>query len=313
VIELYPTDKLISTIDEYLDSCYINEEERRTFYEYLNNLITQFERSKFRRGYFEQKKILQQYEEKLNGLYNYNKEKKLIFYSSLVLVLIRRNIGNLPKMNYPLEIINNFLEEFKRIATKNMFNSMLSYVDLISNDKFLKDLALSRMILLPVGPQLLETGNLPLKTLYSGGPRQLLLVYRYLLFELRGITPYYKMKMHQLDPLLISKFNYNGWLKMLNLCARLLIINKDIKGLTGTSWFFDPQLVLLNDEMSYIHTLFKERGALFFKQKSSPNVIKDALFLSKTRKTLFEKGEYFPTEYIMIISRNNILANEKID
>jgi hypothetical protein len=164
------------------------------------------------------------------------------------------------------------------------------------------------MRLIPVGPQYIEIGKISRRFLFTGGVKQ---SFSRLLFVVQhgGFSGYYKLTTNQLDPDLVVQFNPAGWDKLLLCVGKLLKKNNQIKGVIGTSWFFDPQLETIDPNIAYIREKLVSRGGRLFKHRTDAHTIKDATFMNNKRKLLYQENLYKPSNYMMILPRKEFLRN----
>lgn len=244
----------------------------------------------------------------LNDFSAKNKAVIGIYYNLLLLTFIMKSTAKLSRLDFPDEVLNEFRMKFGRIQKKISTWSETIVYQPLENDKYLKDLAICRLILIPIGPQYVEIGKISRRFLFTGGMMQF---FSRLLFVLQrgGFSGYYKLTTNQLDPDLVVQFNPQGWDKLLLCAAKLLKKNNQIKGIIGTSWFFDPQLETIDPNIAYIREKFVSRGAKLFQHRIDAHTIKDAIFMNNKRKSLYQENLYKPSNYLMILPRKEFLRN----
>jgi hypothetical protein len=89
--------------------------------------------------------------------------------------------------------------------------------------------------------------------------------------------------------------------------ADLLKQHPRIRGLAGTSWYYDPEVSRISPRLSYLHDRPKERGAFFLRHGTDSNVISNATMKSATRRRLHLEGKYLPVSYSMLWPRRELL------
>lgn len=278
LLESHPIDKLISLFDQQF---YLKE------YSFLSNKILKFNESLLKENI-------------------HNKQLVGTYYNLILVTCIYNSKFKIDASNYSQEIIREYEIRFNRITKKISTHSENDEYQPITDDKFLKNLAICRLHFIPLGAQYIETGKISRMFLFLRGLPQFLKGLK-IIVRLGGFSPYYKLTTNQLDPELISNFNSAGWDKLLVLTGELMERNKSIKGLTGRSWFFDPQLELLDKDITYIRHKFIQAGAEFFFHRAEDQVIKDAIFLNQKRKNLYLEKVYHPRSYLMILPREKLL------
>lgn len=105
----------------------------------------------------------------------------------------------------------------------------------------------------------------------------------------------------------LEEFNEEGWDKFYLLIAELLLRRKNVRGLVGTSWFYDPQLVNVSPKLSYLQLRQLERGAFLMRHRGTESDIKFATKTSPTRRRLYEEEGYMPVSYSLVWGRNKLL------
>jgi hypothetical protein len=112
---------------------------------------------------------------------------------------------------------------------------------------------------------------------------------------------------HHVDSRYVSEFTEEGLEKFYLRVADLLERNKSIKGLTGTSWYYDPEVAKVSPRLAYLQ-LLGERGAFFLRHGTGPSAVANATKTSETRRRLYQEGKYIPTSYSMLWPRKAMLA-----
>ncbi len=243
-----------------------------------------------------------------SDIINYSNKKTMAIYHKLLLVNLLLDaevkINNNKKLTPYIK--NLYFKNFTRIIS-NMESDQDVDNYLYPNDKFHKILSICSLRLLPLGAQKINIQGFSRQFLFKKGIGQLIKGIFYILFDLKGSTPLYEMHTDSNDPDLMSKFNEKGWIDFYKRVADLLILNPQIKGIFGSSWFFDPQLGEISPRLDYLRKIvIKNGGKLFFigTEKSS---IQLAILKSKTRKNLYQEGKYVPTNYMVIWSREKLI------
>jgi hypothetical protein len=106
----------------------------------------------------------------------------------------------------------------------------------------------------------------------------------------------------------LEEFNEAGWDKFYLRVAEVLARRQHVRGLALTSWFYDPALLEISPRLAYLQTRPQERGAHLMKHGSSDHAIEFATRTSETRRHLYEKGQYLPTEYSILWGRRELLT-----
>ncbi len=106
----------------------------------------------------------------------------------------------------------------------------------------------------------------------------------------------------------LVEFNEAGWDVCYRRIADLLLHFPDVRGMMGTSWFYDPALITISPRLAYLQLRPTERGAFLIRHGTSRIDIERATQTSKTRRTLYETGEYRPTAYTLVWPRRQLIA-----
>jgi len=208
----------------------------------------------------------------------------------------------------------NLHEDINCLYTAN-FNRILKQMEtvnepgfyLYSHDKFFKDLGICSFFLIPAGAQKIHLDTLPYYFLYKKGIRQFFKGICLLLFELKGIRPLFQMHTDSNDSDLMADFNSTGWENFYIRTARILEQQEDIKGIFGSSWFFDPQLSKISPRLEFLRNIVEQGGGKVFYIGTSSHDIKNALLKSTTRRKLYNAGKYLPANHIVIWPRQKLI------
>lgn len=174
------------------------------------------------------------------------------------------------------------------------------------NDLFAKDLGLCRLKLVPCGSEFVELyGGIPRSTLFRGGVSQLLRMGFFIAIRVRGFKPLYDSHW---DRRLVRQFSKEGYDLCYMRIAELLKLHPEVKGLCGSSWWFDPEVENVVPELVFLRAVPEENGARFFRVGTDVAAIKDATLFSGKRKTLVEAGKYKPCRFMMVWPRDSILT-----
>lgn len=189
-------------------------------------------------------------------------------------------------------------DEYLRRMKGSLFESSYSFPSL---DVFWKELGVARLQLFPLTSGVAESfSGFGIKQGLTCNPIQMV-KFTNILFNL-GRKPYFRTHVH--TPLL-NNFNEDGWVESYLQIAERLKRNKQIKGLVRGGWFFDPKVKAISPRLSYLYDLPKSNGASFFRIEK--DYTGNAIATSKTRRDLFEKGLYTPTNYLVIWPREKLI------
>ena len=206
-----------------------------------------------------------------NDIIKYTNDETLELYHKLILViLIRRTQDKLENKKLPQDIKMLCSTNFEKILRNIEFNVNPYGFYQYQNDKFCKALAVCNLRMIPVGAQKIHLDGLPRRFLFKNGWRQLVKGIIFVSLELGGFKYFYQMHTDSNDPDLMADFNFKGWSLFYKRVAELLKKNDKIKGVFGSSWFFDPQLEKISPRLVYLRKIVTKNGANYFIWDSAP-------------------------------------------
>lgn len=159
---------------------------------------------------------------------------------------------------------------------------------------------------IPCGAQLLDLrSSIPLSSavLSVFRERSFNSLIRY--FRCKGLGTWFR---GHTDIEYLQEFNEEGWDMFYLRIAGLLQRRKHVRGLVGTSWFYDPKLVNISPRLSYLQQRQLDRGAYLMRHRGTESDIKFATKASKTRLHLYQQGKYTPISHSLIWGRNELLT-----
>jgi hypothetical protein len=225
------------------------------------------------------------------------------YHKYLLIYIINENIYTLSALDICDTVLSLYFYEFKRIISECSSNSD-SFYD-YSNDLFCKDLAIATLQMFPAGVLKAEyLSGVPRRCMLSNRGMDVFKWYR-LLRQVKNFYPYYEI---HLDVRYREKFSPEGWDAALRIVGDMLVLNPNIKGITGASWFFDPQIATVTPRLKYLRMLIEEHGGYFFKYKKDEHTAMLATLSSKNRRNLYESGAYSPASYFMVWPRQDVLS-----
>jgi hypothetical protein len=232
-----------------------------------------------------------------------------LYHKCLLLALIIRALEtSLGNMKIPDEIRGYYHLNFERITGDIENGTQEPGFYRYPDDKFMKDLGVCSLCLIPAGVQKLDLSTLPLIFLYRNGPAQLVARLRFIFLELGGMSPLFNQHTDSHDPHLMAQFNPEGWRRTYMRFADIVAMNPEIRGVYGQTWFLDPQLDRVSPKLAYVMHINQTNGAAIFQLGSSPQGIADATFKSPTRRRLYELGEYIPQDYMQVWTRKKLIS-----
>lgn len=242
------------------------------------------------------------------GIIEMSDKRVMELYHQLVMATLLVKARDLPGLlNSPGDVRELFRMNFDRILRMIEGGRAKPGYFLYPGDKFTKDLGICRLSMIPLGAQKVYTGRMSRGFLFKGGWSQFWRGLRLILLETKGFQPIYRMHTDSRDRDLMKEFNADGWLRFYRRTAELLKINPKIKGVCGTSWFFDPIIKEISPELAYLREIALKSGARIFRTATTEGTINDALFMAPKRMKLHKEGKYRPRAFIMVFPRKQLL------
>lgn len=235
--------------------------------------------------------------EQLHGRIAIARYKKLLCLYLMDNLSIRLESVSIPKKIKDLYpgVINFILTDIIETTDDNY----------LVNGNRIRDLKLLAFHTLPVGAELVDIASFVPNNIYRyRGWRQNMRNIYNVYGRLGGRYPL--LRKHT-DVRYLDEFNASGFHKMYHLLAELLQMRPELKGVVGTSWFYDPQLEHISPHLVHLRKVPLEGGAVLIGGDPDAAQIPNALAKSRTRKRLFEQGSYVPRTYTMLWPRKAIL------
>ena len=225
-------------------------------------------------------------------------------YHKMVLVyLITDFVNRIKGLSVPNSILTLLADSFQRILAQ--LESAENNFYLHSNDLFCKDLALCRLKLLPCGSELVDAySGVPRSISFRNGLQQFVRFTRFFLLKGNGFRPWYESHW---DRRLIRSFTPLDYEQCYLRIAELLELNPTIKGMMGSSWWFDPALDSISPNLTFLRKVPLDNGAQLFRVGTSVAATQAAIHLSAERKRLYDSGHYLPTIYLLAWDRKDML------
>ena len=110
------------------------------------------------------------------------------------------------------------------------------------------------------------------------------------------------------DSRYLDDFNEVGWNHCYVRIADMLTRNPNVRGMVGSSWFYDPQLLTISPRLAYLQTTPLHNGALLLRNGPGAIHTERAIARSATRRKLAEEGSYVPACYTIIWPRDHLIA-----
>ena len=203
---------------------------------------------------------------------------------------------------FPPGVVSLYRREQDRLLREMSSNPPGFYS--LANDLFLKDLGLARTLLIPAGVEFVQLARgVPRSVLWKAGIRQFVSCLFMFFGRLRGFGPVFEIHM---DPRRRGELSPDARAFSYRIVADLLAIHKDVKGLLGGSWFYDPALETITPRLCYLRLVPVQNGALvaYWQDEDGDS---GALRYSHSRQRLFAQGLYRPKTYLLIWPRADLM------
>ena len=226
---------------------------------------------------------------------------RLLYHQILVYQLYLEDIGKIDSQDLPPGVLTYLKQDFERIVkmAKKSDKKDLTF----DNFQFFSYIEKLCFRCFPVGNHNMNICGFPQSLIFKQSFLKKI-DYAKTIIQIRGNYPLFEL---HYNPYRLRLFNYEGWNEVFSLAAESLLNRKDVKGVFGVSWFFDPAIKDVSPEICYIRELIEKIGGRFFLFGSSEKDKNNAFYLSKVRKHAYEQGKYDPTSYMMIIPRSVLL------
>ena len=222
----------------------------------------------------------------------------------LILHLIERFDGNLGATPLPESILELYPTQFGRMLAAASSEDLEFFH--YSNDSFAKDLSICSLHLVPTGARVvdLESG-LPRRSILRLGLLESMRALRMVFKELRGFRPLCGVHVHKE---ILDEFNFEGHERTFRRWSDLLKLYPQVKGILGSAWFYDPEVRKISPHLACVREIPEQNGAFFLKGSVMEGTTSGALTTSRTRRRLYEAGQYQPQRYYMLWPRHSLIA-----
>lgn len=216
------------------------------------------------------------------------------YFRALLLWHIERIESRFATSGFPEEFLLQIADSVHRILDQILADAQWADP---AKDSFMKDLGIVRLSVIPAVAQVIYPfAGIPKAQVLGGGPRAWAYV-----AQCGGFKPF--LEIHTHAPMIGAYFNPEGWNETYRLATLLYAAFPHARGMLGTSWFYDPQLIEFSPRLAYLQTLPLENGACRLRAGAGPDVTSTATATSSTRRALVEAGKYRPRSYAMVWSK----------
>ena len=228
---------------------------------------------------------------------------KSMVAKELVARYLTRLPASLEKSALPLSIIEQYPTAVRYIISSIVRDPDASY------DSFNRDLRLALGFTVPAGAEVVDFRCWLPKNFYrKKGLKENLRCLSFVMLRLGGRGPLFRM---HLDLRHLEEFNLLGRNRFFARIAELLEAMPGVRGLVGTSWFYDPQLETISPNLHYLRKVPMDGGAFLRIDGPGESHTQRATIRSRTRKKLYEEGKYLPVCATVVWPRKDILAWSK--
>ncbi len=174
----------------------------------------------------------------------------------------------------------------------------------LEQDDFLKDLAVCRLKLWPLGVELVDVHAGLQKRIILGGVRQAIQAGFQVGLSLGGFRPF--LETH-FDSRRAKAFSAEGYHRLYLTIARLLRDKPAYRGVVSTSWWHDPAAIRISPNLAFLNDLPLGAGARLYRMDSDEQTIASATRLSRERTAGYRDRTYQPTNYTLAWGRRDLL------
>ena len=223
------------------------------------------------------------------------------FQKAMMLRLIDRFEVRSVGKRYTDGVREAFAQHFARIVRSIADPAFDKYR--VANDVLHKDLALCLQMVFPMGGPIVEpNSNLGLSLMLKGGVSQFVKMSKFLL-EAGGPRHWYCSHLHQSA---LEDFTADGWNSCYQRVAEMLELNPNVRGYFSVSWYCDPALEAISPHLVYVRKERQDNGASVF--YGGLDRSGQGLATSKTRRKLYDCGDYVPKKYATLWPRERMIA-----
>jgi len=192
-------------------------------------------------------------------------------------------------------------------AAARLLNHLRESVDssyFYPDDYFVKDLRFVAGMTMPGGAEVLDLRSKPgMRVSAQLLRKQPTLAHLRALLTLSRHDPWFRI---HTEKRYLRHFHESGWDAFYLRVAAMLTAHPNVRGVVGTSWFFDPQLDAISPRLAYLRNPLA-RGAFLVTGRTSAFDIASATTNSDARRQLFDQGRYMPVPQTLVWPRADLL------
>lgn len=223
------------------------------------------------------------------------------FNDILMCQAIVRSLDSMESQDMPELVKQEYARNYVRILDRT--EAAIESGSQLSNDVLAKDLGLCTKRLLPAGYCIVEIrSSMSRRSALLGGARQFLDFCKIYYLQFGGRGPFLSNHFH---PEWTDLFSNEGRIQMFKVVATIMEWRPAFKALIGSAWFYDPVVATISPHLDFVRNYPEQHGAFFF--RGPPDRSGSAL-MSSRRQRMCDRGEYVPRKYVMVWTRDSILA-----
>lgn len=160
-------------------------------------------------------------------------------------------------------------------------------------------------VTLPNGAQVLDMGSsIPFYSFFLSAVREKSAKPLISCVSMKGWGRWFRM---HTNSEYLDEFNVSGWGSFYNRTAELLRNHPSVRGVVGTSWFFDPMIAEISPRLAYLSEIPLSGGAHRLMGSSARLDVERATQTSPTRKKLYDQGLYNPRSFTIAWGRESLI------
>lgn len=203
--------------------------------------------------------------------------------------------------NYSKSLVTIYERESERILDTLLVNDP-SYT--LDDDIFVKDIMCFTGRLVPCGMYIIDV--------FSGFPRSYLtkpnlfsLLPNLVFFaKTGGFRRYAQVHVHKPT---INQFSQSGRNDCFRRIAEILELEPALLGLIGSAWYYDPALQEISPHLSYLGRDPLNHGGRLIDLGETSAARQNALSKSSKRRELYDQGAYSPRQFMLVLSKKDLL------
>lgn len=213
-----------------------------------------------------------------------------------------RGIAKLSRSSLPGEIKNFVWQEFVSILSRVEAGEWVGLVSPTDHPFHVYRRCLVRTI--PVGIYYFEYSGIPRINLLKCPLKERPRLVHFLATRMHGFAPTIEMHLPQLER---GRFTREQVAQSYKLIASVLSSDPVLRGISGSSWFYDPEVARISPHLGFIRELIEENRGLIHRLGPSAIAVTGAIATSSKRRRLYEEGRYLPIDYARYWARDDVI------